>query len=148
MKVILKKDLNGVGKAGEIHDVADGYARNYLLPRGLAQEATSGNLSQAALQTAATRKRDEKLLAEVKELSALLSSKALDLKAKAGEQGKLFGAITNAQIAEALKTNFAVDIDRHKIEIAEPIKTAGDHTCTIRLPLGEIARVTVRVTPQ
>lgn len=148
MKVILRADLKGVGKAGAIAEVADGYARNYLLPRGLAHEATAGNLSQAAAQKAAAAKRDEKLLAQAQELAARLASVPTIIKAKAGERGKIFGAITNAQIAEALKASFGVEIDRHKIELAEPIKSAGDHACVVRLPLGVSARLTVRVTPE
>lgn len=148
MKVILRKDIKGVGKAGEITNVSDGYARNYLLPRNLAHEATTGNLSQAAQAKAALAKRDEKLLAEAQELAARLASNPTVVKAKAGERGKIFGAVTNAQIAEALKSALGVEIDRHKIEIAEPIKTAGDHPCIVKLPLGVTARIIVRVTPQ
>ncbi len=148
MKVILRKDIKGVGKAGEITSVSDGYARNYLLPRGLAHEATAANLTQAAQAKAAQAKRDEKLLAEAHELAARLAGNPTVVKAKAGESGRIFGAVTNAQIAEALRDSLGVDIDRHKIEIAEPIKTAGDHPCLVKLPLGVTARITVRVDPQ
>ncbi len=148
MKVILRKDIKGVGKAGAITDVSDGYARNYLLPRGLADEATAGNLSQAAQQKAAAAKRDEKLLAEAKALAERLSASPATVKVKAGERGKIFGAVTNTQIAESLKSTFGVDIDRHKIDLAEPIKTTGDHECSVKLSMGVSARVTVRVTPE
>ncbi|MBC5805540.1 MAG: 50S ribosomal protein L9 [Candidatus Eremiobacter antarcticus] len=148
MKVILSQDLKGVGKAGAIAEVADGYARNFLLPRGLAQEATAGNLSQLAGKKAAAAKRDEKLLDEAKELGQRLTSVPLTVKAKAGEKGKLFGAITNAQVADALKSAHGIDIDRHKIELPEPIKSAGDHECFVRLPLGVSARVMVRVATE
>ena len=148
MKVILRADIKGVGKNGEIIDVSDGYARNFLLPRQLAREATAGNLAQAAQAKAAQAKRDEKLLAEAKELAQRLATTPAVVPAKAGERGKIFGAVTNAQIAEALKNALGVDIDRHKIEIEEPIKTAGDHPALVKLPLGVTARITVRVTPQ
>ncbi|MDQ6766320.1 MAG: 50S ribosomal protein L9 [Candidatus Eremiobacteraeota bacterium] len=148
MKVILRKDLKTIGKAGEIVDVSDGYARNYLLPRGLAHEATSGNLSEAAQRKAAKSKRDEKMLAESQALATRLTSNPTVIAAKAGERGRIFGAVTNAQIAEALKAALGIEIDRHKIELAEPIKTAGDHPATVKLPLGVTARITVRVTPQ
>ena len=148
MKVILRKDIKGVGAAGTIAEVSDGYARNYLLPRQLAHEATAGNLAQAAQAKAAQAKRDEKLLAEAHELAAQLASTPTIVSARAGEQGRIFGAVTNAQIAEALKSALGIDIDRHKIELAEPIKTAGDHPAVVKLPLGVIARITVRVTPQ
>jgi len=145
VKVILRQDLKGVGKAGAIAEVAEGYARNYLLPRGLAQEATAGNLTQIAGRKAAESKRDEKLLAETKELAARIESLPVEVTAKAGERGKLFGAVTNAHVAEALKALHGADIDRHKIEISETIKATGDHAGVVRLPLGVQARITIRV---
>jgi len=148
VKVILRADLKGVGKAGMITDVSDGYARNYLLPRGLAQEATQGNLQQAAARKASEVRRDEKLVAEAHELAARLTSSPAIVKAKAGERGKIFGAVTNAQIADALRTTLGVDIDRHKIELSEPIKTTGDHLCVVRLAQGVTAKITVRVTAE
>ncbi|HXW51759.1 MAG TPA: 50S ribosomal protein L9 [Candidatus Acidoferrales bacterium] len=148
MKVILRADLKGVGKAGTITDVSDGYARNYLLPRGLAQEATEGNLTQAAARKAAEQRRDEKALAEARELAARLQSGPAVVSAKAGERGKIFGAVTNAQIAEAIERTFGVQVDRHRIELDEPIKTIGDHACTVKLAPGVTAKVIVRVSPQ
>lgn len=148
MKVILRKDIKGVGTSGSIIDVSDGYARNYLLPRQLAHEATAGNLAQAAQAKAAQAKRDEKLLAESREIAARLAGVPLVIAAKAGERGKIFGAVTNAQVADAVKHTLGVDIDRHKIEMAEPIKTTGDHKAVVKLPLGVTAQITVRVTPQ
>ncbi|MBV8164515.1 MAG: 50S ribosomal protein L9 [Candidatus Eremiobacteraeota bacterium] len=148
MKVILRKNIKGVGTSGAIIDVSDGYARNYLLPRQLAHEATAGNLAQAAQAKAAQAKRDEKLLAEAKELAARLAGAPIRVTAKAGERGKIFGAVTNAQVADALKNALGIDIDRHKIEMAEPIKTTGDHKAVVKLPLGVTAQITVRVTPQ
>jgi large subunit ribosomal protein L9 len=148
VKVILRKDIKGVGTSGSIIDVSDGYARNYLLPRQLAHEATAGNLAQAAQAKAAQAKRDEKLLAESREIAARLAGVPLVIAAKAGERGKIFGAVTNAQVADAVKHTLGVDIDRHKIEMAEPIKTTGDHKAVVKLPLGVTAQITVRVTPQ
>jgi large subunit ribosomal protein L9 len=147
VKVILRADLKGVGKAGTITDVSDGYARNYLLPRGLAQEATEGNLTQAEARKAAAKRRDDKLLAQAQELAARLTATPAVVKAKAGERGKIFGAVTNAQIADALQAAAGVEIDRHKIEVPEPIKTIGDHVCLIRLAQGVTAKITVRVMP-
>jgi len=145
VKVILKQDIKGVGKAGTVADVAEGYGRNYLLPRGLALEATAGTLAQLAGQREAKERRDEKLLAEARGVAAMFASKAVEIKAKGGDRGKLFGAVTNAQIAEALHAAFGVDIDRHKIELPEAIKAAGDYACTVKLAHGVTARVTVRV---
>ncbi len=148
MKVILRQDLKGVGKAGAIAEVAEGYARNYLLPRGLAQEATSGNLSQMEDRRAAATRRDEKLLAENRELATRLEARPVEIKAKAGERGKLFGAVTNAQIADAIRAQHGIEIDRHKIELDEPVKGTGDHAGSIKLPLGVVAKITVRVSAQ
>ena len=146
MKVILKADVKGVGKAGAVLDVADGHARNYLLPRGLAEEATPGALAQAAGRRAAVQRRDDKLLAEAKATAAVLESKPVDIKAKGGEQGKLFGAVTNAQVADAISAASGIALDRHKIEMDEPIKVAGDHRCLVRLAHGVTATIVVRVT--
>ena len=145
MKVILKADVKGVGKAGSILDVADGHARNFLLPRGLAEEATSGNLAQLEGRRVAKQRRDEKLLADAKALAATLESRPVTISAKGGEQGKLFGAVTNAQIADTLRTAFGVDVDRHKVELGEPIKHAGDHRVVVRLAHGVTATVAVHV---
>jgi large subunit ribosomal protein L9 len=145
VKVILKQDIKGVGKAGSVADVAEGYGRNYLLPRGLALEATAGSLAQLAGQREAKERRDEKVLAEAREVAALFASKPLEIKAKGGDRGKLFGAVTNAQVADALHAAFGVEIDRHKIELPEPIKSAGDYACTVKLAHGVTARVSVRV---
>ena len=145
MKVILKADVKGIGKAGAVADVAEGYGRNYLLPRGLATEATSGSLAQLAGQRQAKERRDEKALAEARTLAATLESKPVEIHAKGGERGKLFGAVTNAHIADALRAAFAIDVDRHKIELAEPIKAAGEFTCAVKLVPGVTAKVAVRV---
>ena len=148
MKVILKQDVKGLGKAGEIHNVADGHGRNFLLPRGFAVEATAGNLAQAASQQAATAKRAALALADAKELAAKLESRPIVVAAKAGESGKLFGAITNAQIAEAVQASLGIELDRHKIELEEPIKAAGDHVCVVKVVPGVSANITVRVVAE
>ena len=148
MKVILRQDVKGVGKAGEIHTVADGHGRNFLLPRGLAVEATRGNLAQAQLQQASREKRDAKVLAEARELAAKLEAKPIVVTGKAGESGKLFGAITNTQVADAVAAATGIEIDRHKIELDEPIKSAGDHVAVAKLAHGVSAKITVRVTAE
>jgi len=145
VKVILKADVKGVGKAGSVVDVSDGFGRNYLVPHGLAEDATPGNLQQLEGRKNAQKKRDEKLLSGARELALKLQSKPVVVRAKAGEQGKLFGAVTNAQISDALKTELGVEVDRHKIDLGEPIKSAGDHHCSVKLAQGVTATVTVRV---
>ena len=148
MKVILRKDVKGVGKAGEIRDVADGHGRNYLLPHGFAVEATPGNLAQAASQQKAQAKRAATALADAQALAATLESKPVVVAAKAGESGKLFGAVTNSQVAEAVQSSLGIELDRHKIELDEPIKTAGDHSVAVRLVPGVSAKLTVRVVAE
>lgn len=145
MKVILKADVKGVGKAGSILDVADGHARNFLLPRGLAEEATTGNLAQLEGRRAAKQKRDDKLLTDAKALAAMLESRPVTIRAKAGEQGKLFGAVTNSQVADAVRAEFGVELDRHKLELGEPIKSAGNHRCVAKLAHGVSASIAVHV---
>ena len=145
MKVILKADIKGVGAAGAILDVSDGHARNYLLPRGLAEEATVGNVAQLEKRREAKRKRDDKLVAEARAVASTLESRPVVVRAKGGEQGKLFGAVTSAQIAEAVRAEFGVELDRHKLELDEPIKSAGEHRCVAKLAYGVSAKILVRV---
>ena len=145
MKVVLKKEVKGLGPAGMIADVADGYGRNFLLPQGLAEPATAGALVQAENRKAAEVRRDAKLVAEAKDLAARLESAPVVVRAKGGEHGKLFGAVTNVQIGDGIRTAFGIDIDRHKIALDEPIKSAGDHVCAVRLAPSVTAKVTVRV---
>ena len=145
MKVILKADVKGVGVAGAILDVADGHARNFLLPRGLAEEATAGNLAQHEGRRAARQKRDDKELSEARALAAQLESKPVTVHAKGGEHGKLFGSVTNAQVAQAVQTEFGIAIDRHKLDLGEPIKTVGDHRCQAKIAPGVAATIVVRV---
>lgn len=145
MKVVLKKEVKGLGPAGTVADVADGYGRNFLLPRGLAEVATAGALTQVEGRKAAEARRDAKQIGEAKDLAARLEGAPIIIHAKGGEHGKLFGAVTNVQIAEAVRAALGVDVDRHKIALDEPIKTAGDHVCTVRLASSVAAKITVRV---
>lgn len=145
MKVILRKDVKGIGKAGAIANVAEGYARNYLVPRGLASEATESVLAQSERDRASMARRDAKALAEAKELADKLGSKPIEVKARAGEGGRLFGAVTNAHIADAVRSTFGIDVDKHKIGLPEPIKSAGDYAVPLRLQAGVTATLAVRV---
>lgn len=124
MKVIFIKDVKGRGKAGEVKNVADGYARNYLLPNNLAVEATKGNMqSLKAKQRSEARKAEEEKQ-EAEQLKALLEKTTVELKAKTGEGGRLFGSITSKQIADELKRQ-KINIDKRKIDLAEPIRSLG-----------------------
>lgn len=132
MKVIFLQDVKGQGKKGEIKDVAEGYARNFLLPRGLAQLATAGAQKNLEQMKAAEEKKKARELQEAQALAARLSKMTLVIKAKAGESGRLFGAITSKQIAEALEKE-KVKIDRRKIELDEPIRSLGVTKVQVRL---------------
>lgn len=146
MKVILLQDVRSLGKAGEIVKVSDGYARNKLLPAKLAKEATAGNIK--ALENQKARKAEELAAekAEAEKIKAELDGKEISLKSKGGEGGKLFGAVTNMDIAAAVKEQKGYDIDKKKIKIPEPIKAAGVHEAEIKLFTDVSARIKVNVT--
>ena len=133
MKVILNKDVKGTGKAGDVVNVSDGYARNMLIPRGLATEATAGNIRQLEKQKAlaAEKKAEEK--AEAEKLAHDIKEISVTIKTKAGDGGKIFGSITSKDIAEALKEQHDIEIDKKKIQLASPIKHTGDMTVDIKL---------------
>lgn len=133
MIVILNKDVKGTGKAGEVVKVSDGFARNMLLPKGLATEATQGNIRHLEKQKAiaAEKKAEEKAQAvaqaeKIKEISVVI-------KTKAGDGGKIFGSITSKDIADALKNQHKIDVDKKKIQLGTPIKNIGEMTVDIKL---------------
>lgn len=133
MKVIMLSDVKDVGKKGEIINVAEGYARNYLLPRKLAMEATESSLKQLEQEKRAQEKKKQKEKQNAIKQAEMLSKTHLTLKVKAGEQGKLFGSITSKDISDALKSQYNIDIDKRKIELSNPIKSVGDYEATVKL---------------
>ena len=145
MRVILLSDVNALGPTGTIVDVAEGYANNYLLPRGLAAEASSGALATLAQQQKAKARRQAESLARAQELATLLESKPVSVSARAGGNGRLFGTVTNAQIAEAIQRSFDVELDRHKIELKAPIKSVGTYPVEVKLGHNVRAKATVEV---
>lgn len=132
MKVIFLQDVKGQGKKGEIKEVSEGYARNYLLPRGVVQIATEGAKKTLSQQAASAQKKKDNEKKEAQELAARLSEMKIVIQAKAGEGGRLFGAITSKQIAEALEGQ-GISIDKRKIELDEPIRTLGVTKVTVKL---------------
>ena len=146
MKVILLSDVKGQGKKGEIVNVSDGYARNFLFPRNLAQEANAQNLNSAQVRqdAAAHKKAVEKKNAE--ELAAQLADRGVTIQAKCGSTGRLFGAITNAEIAEALSAQTGLDIDKKKVVLQNPIKELGTYTVPLKLYAG--VQTNIRLTVQ
>lgn len=148
MKVILQADVPGLGKRGELVDVAQGYARNYLFPRGLAQEATEGALRAAEHLRQEKQRHAERELRQARALAARLEGQALTLRARAGEGGKLFGSVTARDVAEVIAADLGVQVDRRKVLLEEPIKALGTYSIRLRLYPGVEASVQVRVLPQ
>ncbi|WP_432662022.1 50S ribosomal protein L9 [Wukongibacter baidiensis] len=148
MKVILLKDIKGTGKRGDIINASDGHARNYLIPRGLAKEATSGNVNNLKAQKASEKKRQDKELEEAKELAERISKITLKFTSKAGEGGKLFGSITSKDIAAKLKKDHKINIDKRKIVLDSPIKELGSRFVDVKVYPEISGKMKVEVTVQ
>jgi len=133
MKVIFLRDVTGIGRTGEIKEVADGYARNYLFPKGLAKPATEGAVRQAEEEKQLAERRYQRELATAQELAEQLNNVTLRFRAKVGDQDILFGTITNADIADEIKAKFNLDVDRRKIEVGDPIRRPGIYSIPIHL---------------
>ena len=146
MKVILLQDVRALGKTGEIVKVNDGYARNMLFPKGLAKEATAGNIKALENKKAAEAEKKAEQKAEAEVIKEALSKEVINLKSKGGDGGRLFGAVTNVDIANAIKEQKGFDIDKKKISIPSPIKTAGQHTADIKLFTDVNVSVKINVT--
>jgi large subunit ribosomal protein L9 len=145
MKLILTQEVSGLGTPGDVVDVKDGYARNYLMPRSLAVAWTKGGEKQVASIQKARGAREIKTLDEAQSVKAMLESKPVQLSAKAGASGRLFGAVTPADIATAVSAAGGPSIDRRKIELAQPVKSLGSHQLTVHLHEGVKAAVTLEV---
>ena len=148
MKVILRSDVSTLGKRGDILDVSDGYARNYLVPKGLAMKASVGAEAQAASMRRARDLRDAQDRAAAEALATTLVPKVITLAARAGTEGRLFGSVTASDIAAAVEAQTNVVIDRRKIVLAEPIKTLGTHTVPVKLHADVEFPVTIDVVAQ
>ena len=146
MIVILTKDVKGTGKAGEVVKVSDGYARNMLLPKGLAKEATEGNIRNLEKQKAIAAEKHKEQKAAAQQQAKNIENITLEIKSKGGETGKLFGSITSKDIAEALLKQENIKIDKKKIELSGPIKQAGETEVNIKLFSEVSATLKVRVT--
>lgn len=147
MEVILREDVKSLGRAGDLVRVKPGYGRNYLLPGGLAYEATEGNKKRIAAETRARSTRADAERAEAEARAAKLSAVEVRLTGKAGEEGKLFGSITAADIAEALAVR-GFEVDKRRIELDQPIKTLGQHTVGVRLHSDVRAEIRVEVVAE
>lgn len=145
MKVILLQDIKGTGKKNQIIEISDGYARNYLLPRKLAKEATAEAVNSLTKSQSADKHREEVRRQEAEVKARELKGKVIQLEVKGGDNGKLYGAVTNEQIAQALKEQHGIDVDKRKLEQEEPIKTAGQSFVTLKLLAGISTRMIVNV---
>ncbi len=135
MKVLLLKDVKGTGKKGEIKNVSDGHGRNFLIPRGLAREATDSTVTEHMHQEKSKKKRDDEALAAAKELAKKIENLDLEIKMPAGDSGKLFGSVTNADVADLLKSK-GVDVDKRKVVLKSAIKNTGEFTLKVKLYKG------------
>jgi len=144
-KIILTHEVTGLGAPGDVVEVKDGYARNYLVPRGLATAWTKGAEKEITAIRKARKSREIHSLDDAKAARDSLESKTVVVTAKAGQSGRLFGAVTTADIAEAVKAAGAPAIDRRKVEIGQPIKSTGDYSVQVRLHAEVAATVTVKV---
>ena len=145
MKVIFNVDVRGQGKKGELKDVSDGYARNYLLPRGLAAEATADNINAMRLKEKAKAAQLAREKAVALENARKLDGVQVIIRARAGGAGKLFGAVTSQEISDALKEQFDIDIEKNKIVQAEPIKSFGSYTVKAKLGFETSGNINVLV---
>jgi large subunit ribosomal protein L9 len=148
MKIILQKTVDKLGTPGTVVEVADGYARNYLIPRGLAAPASKGGEKHADRLKRAHDQRTQRALTEARDLADRLGKTPLRMRAKAGQEGKLFGSITMADVAEELQKAAGVPIDRRRIHLPEPIRSVGTHEVTVHLHPEVNALVTLEVVPQ
>lgn len=145
MKVILMQDVKGKGKKGQMIEVSDGYARNYMLPRKIAVEATADAVNTMRMNDKAAAEKAAKERAEAVALSKVLREMTLTVAAKGGGAGKLFGSVTNQEIADALRATACITLDKRKIVIAEPIKTVGTFTVQCKLGYEIVAPLTVKI---
>jgi large subunit ribosomal protein L9 len=146
MKVILRSDLAGLGKRGDIVEVADGHARNYLLPHGLALVATDGAVDQAAKMRRARDLRDASDREAAQTVATTLVPKVIRVAAKAGTEGRLFGSVTTADVVDAVREQTGIELDRRQLH-ADPIKTVGQHVVTASLHADVSFPITVDVVP-
>lgn len=148
MKVLLEQDVKGTGKQGQIVEVNDGYARNFLLPRKLASPADAASINAANIRKSAAQHKKFQAGVSAREQAKALAGVIVRVQAKVGENGKLFGAITSKEIAAALEAQFGVAVDRKKIMLSEPIRAVGSQPVTARLFEGTDATFTVEVVAQ
>lgn len=145
MKVILLEDVKSVGKKGELVNASEGYAKNFLFPKKLAVEATKANLNDFELKQKAEVKRKQEELESAQQFAAVLKEQVVTIKVKTGGNGKLFGSVTNKEVADAIVEQTKLDIDKKKVSIGDPIKMLGERTATIKLHPKVTAEVSIKI---
>ncbi len=148
MKIILLQDVEGLGKAGDLKEVANGYARNYLVPSRLAAAATPGLIANRAQRIAAEQRRVEKLVEQNRQQAERLNTVTLTFRARVGTQGRLYGSITSQDIASALREVEDIVVDRRSIELTDPIRSPGTFTVPVRIASGLEPKITVNVVDE
>ena len=146
MKLILIQDVKSLGKKDSVVEVSDGYGRNYLIPKGLAVEASKGNLNEIQNKKEAEKNKKAREEAKAKELAEKIQGKTFTIKAKAGENGKLFGAVSNKDVADVIEADTKLAIDKKKIELGEPVKSIGIYDVEAKIYPGVSAKFKIDVT--
>ncbi len=147
MKVVLRADVSRLGNKGDVLDVSDGYARNYLVPRGLALEASAGVVAQAAAMRRSRDVRDARERASAEEVARALVPQVVHITARAGGGGRLFGSVTTSDVADAVREQTGIELDRRRLHLDDPIREVGTHRVTARLHADVEFPVTVEVGP-
>jgi large subunit ribosomal protein L9 len=147
VRVILKSEVRGLGRPGEVKDVADGYAQNFLLPKGLAIEATAAHMKHLAQERQAEKLKKDRAHADAEELAKRLGTITLVFRLKAGAEGKTFGSVTSKDIAEALRREHKIEIDKARIDLPEQVRSLGAHSVEVKLMPDLRAKVMVAVEP-
>lgn len=148
MKIILQQDEKKLGKKGDLVEVSEGYARNYILPKKIGVEATPANMNDLKLKKANDEKIAREQLEAAKELAAQLEEKIVEVKIKAGEGGKTFGSVSAKEISGALKEQYGIDVDKKKLQLPEALKNLGSYEVAVRLHPQVTGKITVKVTTQ
>ena len=148
MRVVLRDDVENIGRKGDLIEVTDGFARNYLVPRGLAMKATKGVVQQADAMRRNREARDARDRDAAQALADQLSGRRIELRARAGEGGRLFGSVTSADVADAVRAQTGVELDRRKTQLAEPLKELGAVEVPVKLHSDVEVTLTVDVVPE
>ena len=145
MKVILLQDVRSVGKKGDLVEASEGYAKNFLIPRKLGMEATKANINELQLKQKAEEKKKQEQLEQAQEMAKQLNDQVVTISVKTGGAGKIFGSVTNKEVAEEIVKQTGLAIDKKKVSIGDPIKMLGERTATIKLNAKVTAEVTIKV---